>query len=41
MKYLIRTDERGNLVDFISVEQEYKYFYQEIEPLPQKEGFSV
>lgn len=41
MKYLIRTDERGYLVDFVSVEQEYKYFYQEIEPLPQKEGFIV
>lgn len=41
MKYLIRTDERGYLVDFISVEQEYKYFYQEIEPLPQKDGFIV
>lgn len=41
MKYLIRTDERDYLVDFTSVEQEYKYFYQEIEPLPQKEGFSV
>lgn len=41
MKYLIRTDERGYLVDFLSVEQEYKYFYQEIEPLAQKDGFSV
>lgn len=41
MKYLIRTDERGYLVDFVSVEKEYKYFYQEVEPLPQKEGFIV
>lgn len=41
MKYLIRTDERDYLVDFVSVNEEYKYFYQEIEPLPRKEGFSV
>lgn len=42
MKFLVRKDkDTKKFVDMQSVNEEYIHEYQEVDPLPQKDGYSV
>lgn len=41
MKFLIRKNKNGELVDFQTAIEEYNYIYQDVEELQEKQGYFV
>ena len=41
MKFLIRKNKNGELVDFQTAIEEYNYIYQDVEELQEKQGYFI